>query len=62
MWFKTEDGQKGTNRPTMILDSFVSKEKNKDSDVIHIPPILARTLKKKKKETKIEKIGEEGGG
>jgi hypothetical protein len=33
VWAKTEDGQKGINRPTMILDSFVSKE-NKDSDII----------------------------
>ena len=33
VWAKTEDGQKGINRPAMILDSLVSKE-NKDSDVI----------------------------
>ena len=32
VWAKTEDGQKGRNRPTMILDSLVSKDK--DSDVI----------------------------
>ena len=33
IWGKTEDGQKGRNRPAMILDSLVSKE-NKDSDII----------------------------
>ena len=34
VWFKTEDGQKGRNRPTMILDSLMSNKKNNDSDVI----------------------------
>ena len=34
VWAKTEDGQKGRNRPTMILDSLMSNKKNNDSDVI----------------------------
>ena len=33
VYAQTKDGQKGINRPTMILDSLVSKE-NKNSDVI----------------------------
>lgn len=33
LWGQTKDGQKGINRPTMILDTLISKEE-KISDVI----------------------------
>jgi hypothetical protein len=30
VWFKTEDGQKGKNRPTMLVDFLTGKTKEKD--------------------------------
>lgn len=30
VWFKTEDGQKGKNRPTMLVDFLTGKAKEKD--------------------------------
>ena len=33
LWWKTEDGQNGIHRPTMILDAL-DPRKNKESDVI----------------------------
>lgn len=32
-WFKTEDGQKGRNRPVMVVDTLIAK-KPKEADVI----------------------------
>ncbi len=34
VWFNTEDGRKGINRPTMITDKFYILDKRKDSDII----------------------------
>lgn len=34
LWAKTEDGQKGKNRPPLILDSFNQKDKNQKDTVV----------------------------
>lgn len=34
IWLQTTDGQKGINRPTMILDSLTPNKENKDSSII----------------------------
>lgn len=34
IWLQTTDGQKGINRPTMILDSLTPNKENKDSNII----------------------------
>ena len=33
VWFKTKDGQKGANRPTMIAQKLVGEEKERDEMV-----------------------------
>lgn len=34
VWFQTEDGQKGRNRPTMLTDLLTNKETESKEDVI----------------------------
>lgn len=34
VWFQTEDGQKGKNRPTMITDLLTKKESERNEDVL----------------------------
>ncbi|RSJ87275.1 hypothetical protein D8792_10300 [Streptococcus cristatus] len=33
LWFKTKDGQKGANRPTMIAQKLIGEEKERDEMV-----------------------------
>lgn len=35
VWFKTKDGQKGANRPTMIAQKLVGEEKERDEMVFN---------------------------
>src|SRR5690625_3437738 len=34
VWFQTKDGQKGNNRPNMLLELLTRSEKQRQSDVI----------------------------
>lgn len=34
VWFQTKDGQKGKNRPTMIMDLLTNKETESKKDVV----------------------------
>ena len=34
VWFQTEDGQKGRNRPTMLTSLLTNNETEKDKDVV----------------------------
>jgi|SRR5690625_619298 len=34
VWFQTKDGQKGNNRPKMLLELLAGSEKQRQSDVI----------------------------
>ena len=34
VWFQTKDGQKGNNRPKMLLELLTGSEKQRQSDVI----------------------------
>lgn len=34
VWFQTEDGQKGKNRPTMMIDLLTNKKTESNEDVI----------------------------